>query len=140
MQYWEKTTNIPKLVICDDNLDEIEDNILKLLYISGRHLNIGILILTQQIFQSNRHAFQVASLNAKVIILFNFPRNMSKISILIRQIFPTKWREVIKLFEKITAQPFKYLLINLSPNPPPLNMRILTNFLPDEAPMKAYSF
>ena len=46
------------------------------------------------------------------MICFKSPRNKTGIRHLLLQVYPEKWRKVLKLFLKLTARPFGYFMLD----------------------------
>lgn len=125
---WRKDIR-PRLIILDDMIEVLEDSILRQFYVNGRHLNLAIITVSQTIFHP-RDGWRAASLNANIIILFNFPRSLLHIKLLFRQIAtgPSLHR-LLELFENVSRKPYGYVLLWLTPKPPALGLRGWTNFL-----------
>ena len=49
------------------------------------------------------------------MICLKSPRNKTGIRHLLLQVYPEKWRKVLKLFLKLTARPFGYFMLDLHP-------------------------
>ena len=47
------------------------------------------------------------------MICFKSPRDKTGIRHLLLQVYPEKWRKVLKLFLKLTARPFGYFMLDL---------------------------
>ena len=55
------------------------------------------------------------SMNAHYIVLFKSPRDRQQISILARQVNPSRVQEFMKSYEKATSQAHGYLMLYLKP-------------------------
>ena len=49
------------------------------------------------------------------VICFKSPRDKTGIRHLLLQVYPEKWRKVLKLFLKVTSLPFGYFMLDLHP-------------------------
>lgn len=49
------------------------------------------------------------------MICFKCPRDKTRIRNLLLQVYPEKWRKVLKLFLRLTARPFGYFMLDLHP-------------------------
>ena len=72
---------------------------------------------------SRKISFHLANLpktinrNASYVICFKSPRDKTGILHLLLQVYPEKWRRVLRLFLKLTARPFGYFMLDLHPSP-----------------------
>ena len=53
--------------------------------------------------------------NAHYVICFKLPMDKTGIRHLLLQVYPEKWRRVLRLFLKLTARPFGYFMLDLLP-------------------------
>ena len=93
-------------------------------FTKGRHKNISIIFITQNLFQPGKFSRSI-SLNCSHYILMR-NRDLGQIETLGRQIFgKCKSKEFIKIYQKsLSYNNYGYLLIDLSPHTPEkLNLR-----------------
>ena len=53
--------------------------------------------------------------NAHYIVAFKNPRDQTGIRTILLQAFPDRWRQVLRLFKRITSRPFGYLMLDVHP-------------------------
>lgn len=53
-------------------------------------------------------------MNAKYLVHFKNPRDLSQFGHLARQIYPENWRELMRVFKEICAEPHGYIFFDLS--------------------------
>ena len=53
--------------------------------------------------------------NAHYVICFKSPRDKTGLRHLLLQVYPEKWRRILRLFLKLTARPFGYFMLHLHP-------------------------
>ena len=103
-----------KLLILDDLMEEAQqsDFVMDLFTRGSHHLNLSVILITQNLFPKGRHQ-RTISLNACYLVIMKNPRDMSQITYLGRQIFPLRWQLVQEAYEMATKRPHGYLLIDL---------------------------
>ena len=72
------------------------------------------LYITQDLFPPGKFA-KTINRNAHYVICFKSPRDKTGIRHLLLQVYPEKWRQVLKLFLKLTSRPFGYFMLDLHP-------------------------
>ena len=75
------------LLIIDDLMHEMNGVVAKLFTKGSHHWNTSVLLLTQNIFNQNKHS-RTVSLNAHYMILFKNVRDASQITNLAKQMYP----------------------------------------------------
>ena len=125
------------LCIFDDlinstSLSELGD----LFVVDGRHLNLSLVFISQQIFV-NSEEFRQISQNCDYFCLFRNPRNAQEIRTLATQMTPGKL-ELVKYFGEATQDPFSYLWINLTQECSPL-VKYLSHLFNIEHVVRAYN-
>ena len=130
MTQLKQNVHIPKLLVFDDLMNEFKrDETLVELFTKGvHHWNISCIHVVQNIFFGG---LRTARINAHYLVLFKNPSDKSQVSALARQIYPGKSRQFIEAYQSSTAQPFTYLLIDMSQNCPE-ELRLRTNIFPGE--------
>jgi len=123
------------LIILDDMMDEAskDENVAKL-FTRGRHDNLSVIYLTQNLFHKNQRSI---SLNSDYMVIFKNPRDRSQIQNLARQFMPTNPKFLTWAYEDATQKPFSYLLLDLTPSMDDKH-RVRTNILPNQHPQIIY--
>ena len=70
--------------------------------------------LSQDLVPPGKYA-KTINRNAHYVICFKCPRDKTRIRNLLLQVYPEKWRKVLKLFLSLTARPFGYFILDLHP-------------------------
>ena len=78
------------------------------------HRNITVLYLTQDLFPPGKFS-KTINRNAHYIVAFKNPRDQTGIRTILLQAFPDRWRQVLRLFKRITSRPFGYLMLDVHP-------------------------
>lgn len=118
------------ILVLDDvmSLAAKGSDLSKLFTEGAHHLNCTVIYIVQNLFEKGN---RTASINTHYFVLFKNARDCSQIRSFASQLAPTQVREVINLFEKTTAAPFSYLLVNCHPLTPE-KYRFATGILPGE--------
>ena len=80
----------------------------------SHHRNITMLYLTQDLFPPGKFS-KTINRNAHYIVAFKNPRDQTGIRTILLQAFPDRWRQVLRLFKRITSRPFGYLMLDVHP-------------------------
>lgn len=104
------------ILILDDLMAESGDDkrVLDLFTKDSHHGGITALYLTQDLFPPGKFA-KTINHNAHYVICFKSPRKKTSICHLLLQVYPEKWRRVLRLFLKLTTRPFGYFKLDLHP-------------------------
>ena len=104
------------ILILDDLMEEGDSDkrVLDLFTKDSHHRGITALYLTQDLFPPGKFA-KTINRNAHYVICFKCPRDKTGIRNLLLQVYPERWRKVLKLFLKLTARPFGYFMLDLHP-------------------------
>ena len=73
-----------------------------------------MLYLTQDLFPPGKFS-KTINRNAHYIVAFKNPRDQTGIRTILLQAFPDRWRQVLRLFKRITSRPFGYLMLDVHP-------------------------
>jgi len=121
-----------KLLILDDLMREANDdsNVLDLFTKGSHHLNLSIILITQNLFGKGKNA-RTISLNSHYLILYKNPRDKTQISYLARQMYPKNSKFLEEAYHDATKAPHGYLLIDLKQATPD-ELRVQTNIFPHE--------
>ena len=118
------------LLILDDLMTETNDKTSELFTRGSHHMNISVLYLTQNLFAGNKQN-RTISLNTHYFVIFKNPRDRNQISVLARQMFPSKWRYMLEAFVDATEKPYSYLFIDMKPETDDKH-RLRSGIFPDE--------
>ena len=80
----------------------------------SHHQNITVLYLCQDMFPPGKYAKSI-SRNAQYVIAFKNPRDQLGIRNLLLQAFPTYWKDMMDVYQKVTDRPFRYMVPDLHP-------------------------
>lgn len=124
------------IVVFDDHMGGISQDLVEIVTVSARHTNTSVFILFQSLFPSHPLARQI-SLNAKYFHIHKNPRENAQVQYLARQLRPEDYKWIVRAYHKATEKPFSCFLIDLHQQTED-RLRFRSNFLPQEAPMKAW--
>lgn len=128
----KETTN---LIIFDDMMDEATADVrISQLFSRGRHDNLSVIFLTQNLFHKNQRSI---SLNSDYMIIFKNARDQSQIQHLAKQFMPGNTKFLMEAYKDATLKPHSYLMLDLTPITND-KYRIRTNIFPHEAPQYVY--
>lgn len=102
------------LVIDDLIFDTINSKDIADLFCTGRHLNLSIIFLTQNVLEQGKYARSI-SLNACYIILFRNIRDKKQVKLLASQIFPGKVNTFMDVYDDVMSEPYGYIVIDVHP-------------------------
>lgn len=101
----------PKLVVCDDFMDQIKNpEFLKIAIKGSHHRSLSFFLLTQAIFPP--HMRQI-SLQAHYFILMKSPRDIAQIRSFCLQVDPSHWRALMQGYMDATQEGHSYILFDL---------------------------
>ena len=100
----------------DDLMEEgVQDKrVLDLFTKDSHHRNITVLYLTKDLFPPGKFS-KTINCNAHYIVAFRNPRNQTGIRTILLQAFPGRWRQVLRLFKRVTSRPIGYLMLDVHP-------------------------
>ena len=81
-------------------------------------------------FFQNKH-LRTMSLNCQYIFLFRSSRDCNQVNILARQIFGTRAKDFLKIYNDVMREPYSYLLIDIHPSNK-YRVSIHKDILPDQ--------
>lgn len=118
------------LICCDDLFSSaLQSEIISNLFISGRHINISIILIVHNLFANYRKAREI-TLNTSYIIIFKAVRDLSQIKVLARQVMPSHAKQFVELYIQHVRNPYSYLLLDFRQSTPDA-ARIRSNILSD---------
>ena len=120
------------IVILDDMMEEIvrSHEMQQLFTKNCHHSKISAIFISQNVFQQGRHA-RTISLNCHIIVLFANKRDESQIRTFARQIYPTRWRRFIQVYENEMNYEYAYLLVDCTPSHP-REIKVRSHVFPGE--------
>ena len=121
--------NVTNLIILDDMMDEgNDDKRVSKLFTKGRHDNLSVIFLTQNLFHQKQRAI---SLNSDYMVIFKNPRDLSQFSHLAQQVMPHNKKFLQWAYLDATKLPHTYLLLDLKANTND-KYRVRANIIPTE--------
>ena len=126
---FDYTFNGDTLYILDDCfLEAIESKFVVNAFTKGRHENISIIFITQNVFFSGKYARSIALNCSHYILMRN--RDLGQIEVLGRQLYGKgKGKEFVEIYKKaLSVNTYGYLLIDLGPKTPP-ELQLRTNII-----------
>lgn len=127
------------LFVIDDLMSETNTLISDLFTKGSHHRNLSVILVLQNLFSRGKNNVgRTISLNSHYIAMFKNPRDELSLSIIARQIAPTRTQFIHDAFRHATARPYGYLLFDFKPDTRD-ELRYRTNVLPfDEEHMTIY--
>lgn len=122
---------IELLLVLDDLIhDVIQSKDMSNLFMTGRHLNMSIIFITQNMLEQGKFGRGI-NLNACYIILFRNIRDTQQVKYFARQIYPTKVDDFMKVYNDVMKKPFQYLVVDTHAMSDDA-FRLRTNVFPNE--------
>ena len=119
----------PMLLILDDLMLSTKEEYLKNLFTKkSHHRNIGVIFVTQNLFDPN---LRVARKNSQYLILMRAPNAALDIRNLGTQLFPGRLKYFMDAYNQATNEPYGYMLIDLHASSHPI-LRLRTNIFPTD--------
>ena len=120
---------INNVVILDDMMDEgADDKRVSQLFTRGRHDNLSVIFLTQNLFHKKQREI---SLNSDYMVIFKNARDQSQFSHLARQFMPHNKEFVQWAYNDATQKPYSYLFLDLKAETED-RYRVRSEIIPDE--------
>ena len=91
-----------------------DKRVLDLFTKHSHHRHTTVLYLCQDLFPPGKYA-KTISRNAHYVVAFKNPRNQLGIRNLMRQAFPTYWRDALRVYKEVTQPTYGYLMLDLHP-------------------------
>ena len=122
-----------KLIVVDDMLVECRnsDVITTIATRLSHHCNVTLVYLTQNLFDKNS---RTARLNMHYHVLFRNPADRSQISMLSRQMYPSKHQVLLDAFADATRREYGYLIVDMTQCTDD-DLRLRTGAFPGETPI-----
>jgi len=119
----------PTLLVLDDFMGKADERYLTDLYTKkSHHQNIGVILLTQNIFDKS---LKVARNNSQYIVLMKAPSAALGIRTLGSQLFLGQIKYFIDAYGQATERPYGYLLLDMHASSDPA-FRLRSNVFPSE--------
>lgn len=83
----------------------------------AHHRNLTVIYLVQNLFDQSK-GMRTTKINSNYLVLYKNPADKAQSALIGRQMYPSKWRAFVPAFEKATAAPHSYMVIDLSPDTP----------------------
>ena len=124
------------IIVLDDLAAEIQGSkaVTQLFTRVAHHKHCFVILVLQNLFEKSTQ-LRTRHLNAQYLVLFKNPRDHLQVSILGRQMYPGRSQFLSAVFEDATRRLHGYLLIDNHQHTPD-HLRLRTNILPDELPIK----
>ena len=103
------------IVIDDYFVDAANNNQVLALFCRGLHLNISIILLSQNLVQRGKYARDM-SLNMDYIVIFKNVRDVTQIRHLGQQMYPENKDFLVNSFRDATKEPYTNLFLGLRSN------------------------
>lgn len=102
------------LIIFDDlMMDAFSKEVVEIFTVHSHHGNLSTILVLHNLFHQNKYTRNI-SLNTKYIVYFKNPRDLSSLGVLSRQLCPSNWRNLQKLFIEALCEAYSYLIIDLA--------------------------
>lgn len=103
----------PMLIIIDDLMSDggYSDNVQRCFTKYSHHRNISCILITQNIFYKAKNARDL-SINAKIIVIFKTPRDVTQFNRLASQMRPGNSRTLNQAYMEATKKPFSHFIID----------------------------
>ena len=107
-----------------------ESKQVQALFTRGRHLNMSVIFLTQNLFHQGTHSRSM-SLNTDYMVLFKNVRDKLQIKCLARQMYPSDTKFFLWAYQEAIKDAYGYLFLDLRPDADE-SLRIRSNILNEE--------
>lgn len=126
---------VNNLIVLDDMMSEASnDNRVSNLFTRGRHDNLSVIFLTQNLFHKNQREI---SLNSDYITIFKNPRDKTQFLNLAKQIMPRNLKFLIWAYDDATKELRSYIFLDLKAETEDA-FRVRANILPSDGTQILY--
>lgn len=127
------------LLVLDDLMAEggNDKTVVDLFTRHSHHRNITVIYLCQDLFPPGRYAKSI-SRNVHYAVIFKNPRDKLGLRNLLMQAFPQAWKRVMAIFDRVTARPYGYMVLDLHPGSDDAR-RIYAHLLQKEGYTRTYA-
>ena len=122
------------LVVLDDMMDKCREGRIAELFFKGRHDNMSVVYLTQDLFHKDQ---RLISLNSDFMVIFKNPRDASQFTHLAKQVRPHNIKFLQHAYQDAVEKPYSYLFLDLHPTTPEEH-RVRARIFPDQFPQYIY--
>lgn len=129
----EIAENLPDFVILDDLMTESSNTteVSNLFTRGSHHLGFSVILIVQNLFAKGKEMRNI-SLNSQIIVLMKNRRDLNQIRSLGSQLFPSKLKRFLAVYEDATKRPYGYLLIDTTQQTLE-EFRLRTNVIPNNS-------
>lgn len=126
------------IIVLDDLGTEMKDNkaVTQLFTRVAHHKHCFVIVVSQNLFEKGSES-RTQHLNAQYLVLFKNPRDALQISVLGAQMYPHRKHFLTAVFNDATHRSHGYLFVD-NHQERESHLRLRTNILPGEKPMKVY--
>ena len=126
------------LVVIDDLMYEaLSSKEISMLFTSGRHMNLTIILITQSLFEKGSYSRTIA-LNSCYLVLFRNRRDIKQIRRFAQQMYSSAdVDKFMSAYKDATTEPYQYLVIDLHSDSDDTT-RIRSQIFPDNDEMVLY--
>jgi len=119
LQVPEMDGAVRHVIVLDDLMTDVTKNkeVSNLFTVGSHHRNTSVICLLQNLFYQGKEN-RTMNLNSQYLVLFKNPRDRLQISCLARQMYPRDTSRFMDRFEKVTAQPYGCLVVDLKQETP----------------------
>ena len=123
-------------IVIDDLMEEVtkKPEMRTLFTKHSHHKNLSVFFIVQNL---HHNGIREISLNSQYMFVFKSPRDIAQIGFLGREMAPYNTRIVTKSYADATKEPYSFLLLDFTQSTPE-EIRVLGNFLNDNAPLTVY--
>ena len=127
------------ILVCDDfSRESAKSELIESLFVRGcHHLNITLIMLTQQLFYPGASR-RTQSINTSYNIFMRNPAGADQVAIFARQRFPCRSKEFIATYDKVMAKKYAHIMVDSHPSSDS-SIAIRSGLLPHE-PITVYQF
>jgi hypothetical protein len=126
---------ITSFIVLDDFMDEAsDDKTVSKLFTKGRHDNMSVIYLTQNLFHAKQRNI---SLNSDYMIIFKNVRDKSQFTHLAKQFMPNNIKFLQWVYKDATEKSHSYVFLDMKPETED-KLRIQSNILPGQEPHYVY--
>lgn len=120
------------IIIFDDLMESLVRNadMVQIFTKMCHHMHFTAILLSQNLFQPGPYA-RTISLNCHIFILFSNKRDESQVRTLARQLYPSKWKRFMDMYQEEMQHSFSYLVVDCTPSQPP-EIKVRTGVFPHE--------
>lgn len=129
----------PDIIIFDDMMAELGNSVeLSNMFTKGaHHKDISVIFIIQNLFHKGT-VMRTLNVNTHYIVLMKNPRDKLQVYNLGKQMYPSKVKNFVQLFDDVTEDAFGYLYIDLKNNTPN-ELRLRSKITPEDREDKSFN-